>query len=45
MTSLEIGLWVTGGLVTLVFLGMRVGFAAALSGLLGLLWISWASSG
>ena len=41
MTSLEIGLWVTGGLVTLVFLGMRVGFAAALSGLLGLLWIFW----
>ncbi|WP_308916116.1 TRAP transporter large permease [Jannaschia sp. LMIT008] len=41
MTSLEIGLWVTGGLLALVVLGMRVGFAAALSGVAGLVWIFW----
>jgi tripartite ATP-independent transporter DctM subunit len=42
MDSLDIGLWVTGGLLVLVILGMRVAFAAALAGLVGLIWIFWA---
>ncbi len=41
MTPTEIGLWVTGGLLLLVLLGMRVGYAAALAGLAGLVWIFW----
>ena len=41
MTSIEIGLWVTGGLFLMVVLGMRVAFAAGLAGLLGLVWIFW----
>ena len=45
MEPLEIGLWVTGGLLVLVVLGMRVAFAAALAGLLGLVWIFWARKG
>ncbi len=42
MDSLDIGLWVTGGLLVLVILGMRVAFAAGLAGLAGLVWIFWA---
>ena len=42
MTSIEIGLWVTGGLLVMVVLGMRVAFAAGLAGLVGLVWIFWA---
>lgn len=42
MEPLEIGLWVTGGLLILVVSGMRVAFAAALAGLVGLVWIFWA---
>ena len=42
MEPLEIGLWVTGGLLVLVVSGMRVAFAAALAGLVGLVWIFWA---
>lgn len=42
MDSLDIGLWVTGGLLVLVILGMRVAFAAALAGMIGLVWIFWA---
>ena len=45
MDSIEIGLWVTGGLLVLVVLGMRVAFAAALSGLIGLIWIFWSRKG
>ncbi|MEL6169435.1 MAG: TRAP transporter large permease [Pseudomonadota bacterium] len=45
MDSLEIGLWVTGGLLVLVILGMRVAFAAAIAGVVGLLWIFWARKG
>ncbi|NVO28848.1 TRAP transporter large permease [Donghicola sp. C2-DW-16] len=45
MDSLEIGLWVTGGMLVMVLLGMRVAFAAALSGLIGLIWIFWAKKG
>lgn len=45
MTSIEIGLWVTGGLLVMVVLGMRVAFAAAFSGLVGLIWIFWSKKG
>lgn len=41
MDDITIGLWVTGGMITLVFMGMRVGFAAALAGLVGLTWLRW----
>ncbi|EAQ04716.1 TRAP dicarboxylate transporter, DctM subunit, putative [Pseudooceanicola batsensis HTCC2597] len=41
MTSIEIGLWVSGGLLVLVLLGMRVAFAAGTAGLVGLIWIFW----
>ncbi|MEM6728688.1 MAG: TRAP transporter large permease subunit, partial [Pseudomonadota bacterium] len=41
MTNIEIGLWVTGGLLMLVILGMRVAFAAALAGFVGLVWLRW----
>lgn len=42
MDPIDIGLWVTGGLLLLVVLGMRVAFAAALAGLVGLVLIFWA---
>ncbi len=42
MTSIEIGLWVTGVMMVLVVIGMRVAFAAATAGLVGLVWIFWA---
>lgn len=42
MEPTEIGLWVTGGMLVLVVLGMRVAFAAGLAGLIGLIWIFWA---
>ena len=45
MSALDIGLVVTGGLLALVFLGMRVAFAAALAGLVGLVWIFWSNKG
>ncbi|MBW4984485.1 TRAP transporter large permease [Mameliella sp. CS4] len=45
MTSIEIGLWVTGGLLVMVVLGMRVAFAAAFAGLVGLIWIFWSKKG
>jgi tripartite ATP-independent transporter DctM subunit len=45
MEPLDIGLWVTAGLLLLVILGMRVAFAAALAGLVGLVWIFWARKG
>ncbi|CUH82556.1 TRAP transporter large permease [Tropicibacter naphthalenivorans] len=45
MDSIEIGLWVTGGMFLLVVLGMRVAFAAAFAGLVGLIWIFWAKKG
>ena len=34
MEPIEIGLWVTGGMLIMVVLGMRVAFAAALAGML-----------
>lgn len=45
MEPIEIGLWVTGGMLVLVVLGMRVAFAAGLAGLIGLIWIFWAKKG
>ena len=45
MEPIEIGLVVSGGLLVLVILGMRVAFAAGLAGLVGLIWIFWAKFG
>ena len=45
MEPLDIGIAVTAGLLVLVILGMRVAFAAALAGLVGLVWIFWARKG
>ncbi len=42
MEPIDIGLWVTGGMLVLVILGMRVAFAAGLAGMVGLIWIFWA---
>ena len=41
MTEIEIGLWTTGGMLVMVFLGMRVAFAAGLAGFVGLVWLRW----
>ncbi|MGJ8617476.1 MAG: TRAP transporter large permease [Sulfitobacter sp.] len=45
MEPIEIGLWVSGGMLLMVVLGMRVAFAAAMAGLIGLIWIFWAKKG
>jgi tripartite ATP-independent transporter DctM subunit len=45
MDSLTIGLWVTGLMLVLVVIGVRVAFAAALAGFVGLLWIFSAKLG
>ncbi|MGX9352457.1 TRAP transporter large permease [Shimia sp. W99] len=45
MEPIEIGLVVSGGLLLLVVLGMRVAFAAGLAGMVGLIWIFWAKFG
>ncbi len=45
MEPIEIGLFVTGGLLVMVILGMRVAFAAGLAGMVGLIWIFWAKKG
>ncbi|MFG6561830.1 MULTISPECIES: TRAP transporter large permease [unclassified Sulfitobacter] len=45
MEPIEIGLWVSGGMLVMVVLGMRVAFAAAMAGLVGLIWIFWAKKG
>ena len=45
MDSIDIGLAVTGGLLVLVVLGMRVAFAAGLAGMVGLIWIFWSKKG
>jgi tripartite ATP-independent transporter DctM subunit len=42
MEPIELGLWVSGGMLVMVVLGMRVAFAAALAGLVGLVLIFWA---
>ena len=41
MDSIEIGLWVTGGMLVMVVLGMRVAFAAGMAGFVGLIVIFW----
>ncbi|WP_412506967.1 TRAP transporter large permease [Roseovarius sp. SYSU LYC5161] len=45
MEPIDIGLVVTGLLLVVVILGMRVAFAAALAGTLGLIWIFWSKKG
>jgi C4-dicarboxylate transporter, DctM subunit len=45
LDSISIGLWVTGLMLLLVVLGMRVAFAAAIAGFVGLLWIFSARMG
>ncbi|MGH1414889.1 MAG: TRAP transporter large permease [Pelagimonas sp.] len=45
MEPIDIGLIVSGGMLLLVVLGMRVAFAAAAAGLIGLVWIFWAKFG
>ncbi|WP_380051971.1 TRAP transporter large permease [Falsihalocynthiibacter sp. SS001] len=45
MEPIDIGLIVSGGLLVMVILGMRVAFAAGLAGMVGLIWIFWAKFG
>ena len=45
MDPIDIGLWVSAGLLVMVVLGMRVAFAAALAGIIGLIWIFWSKKG
>ena len=45
MDSISIGLWVTGLMLLFVVMGMRVAFAAAIAGFVGLLWIFSARMG
>lgn len=45
MEPIDIGLIVSGGLLVMVVLGMRVAFAAGLAGMIGLIWIFWAKKG
>jgi tripartite ATP-independent transporter DctM subunit len=41
MDEITIGLWVTGAMLVMVVLGVRVGFAAAFAGFGGLVWLRW----
>ncbi|MGD8591165.1 MAG: TRAP transporter large permease [Chromatiales bacterium] len=45
MDPIDIGLWVTGFMLLFVLIGVRVAFAAAIAGFLGLLWIFSARMG
>ncbi|MDH5517432.1 MAG: TRAP transporter large permease [Gammaproteobacteria bacterium] len=45
MDSISIGLWVTGVMLLLVIIGVRVAFAAAMAGFIGLVWIFSAKFG
>lgn len=45
MDSISIGLWVTGLMLLLVVIGVRVAFAAAMAGFMGLVWIFSAKMG
>ena len=45
MEPIDIGLVVSGILLVLVIAGMRVAFAAALAGVVGLVWIFWNKTG
>jgi len=41
MGEITIGLWVSGAMLVMVVLGMRVAFAAGLAGVFGLIWLRW----
>jgi tripartite ATP-independent transporter DctM subunit len=45
MEPIDIGIAVSAGMLVLVILGMRVAFAAAIAGVVGLIWIFWAKFG
>lgn len=45
MEPIDIGLIVSGFMLVMVILGMRVAFAAGLSGFVGLIWIFWSKKG
>jgi tripartite ATP-independent transporter DctM subunit len=45
LDNISIGLWVTGLMLLLVIIGVRVAFAAAIAGFAGLLWIFSAKMG
>ena len=45
MDTTEIGLWVTGGMLVVVIMGMRVAFAAGLAGFVGITWVFWDRAG
>jgi tripartite ATP-independent transporter DctM subunit len=45
MEPIDIGIVVTGLMLVVVVLGMRVAFAAALAGMVGLIWIFWSKKG
>jgi len=45
MDSISIGLWVTGFMLVFVLIGVRVAFAAAIAGFIGLVWIFSARMG
>jgi tripartite ATP-independent transporter DctM subunit len=45
MDSIEIGLWVSGFMLILVIIGVRVAFAASIAGFFGLVWIFSAKLG
>ena len=45
MDVIDIGIYVSVGMLIMVILGMRVAFAAALAGLIGLIWIFWSKKG
>ncbi|MGI3166333.1 TRAP transporter large permease [Pseudooceanicola sp. 200-1SW] len=45
MDPIDIGIAVSGFLLLIVVLGMRVAFAAGIAGLVGLIWIFWAKFG
>jgi len=45
MEPIDIGLVVSAGMLVFVVLGMRVAFAAAMAGVVGLVWIFWAKFG
>jgi C4-dicarboxylate transporter DctM subunit len=45
MDTIGIGLWITGFMMLLIIIGVRVAFAAALAGFAGLLWVFSAKYG
>ena len=45
MTTIDIGLVISGCLLVMVVLGVRVAFAAAIAGMTGLIWIFWSKRG